>query len=139
MAAGWTCPECERRFGRRNQSHECAPAMSLEEYFSTGPDRERPIFEAVRHHVESLGPVHVEPVSVGIFLKRTRTFAELRPMTRWIALSFTLSHTVDHPRISRTIRGTGSRTFHVVRLHQPEDVDDDVRGWLTEAYFASPT
>jgi hypothetical protein len=113
--------------------------MSLEEYFSTGPDRERPIFEVVRQHVESLGPVHIEPVSVGIFLKRTRTFAELRPMTRWIALSFTLSRTVEHPRISRTIGGSGSRTFHVVRLHEPEDVDDDVRGWLTEAYFASPT
>ncbi|HEX6568262.1 MAG TPA: hypothetical protein VF015_03825, partial [Acidimicrobiales bacterium] len=49
----WTCPECRRRFGRRNQSHECAPAMTLDEYFSTGPERERPIFEAVMAHLES--------------------------------------------------------------------------------------
>ena len=134
----WICPECDRRFGKRNQSHECAPAMSLDAYFTTGPERERPIFEAVRNHVESLGPVHIEPVSVGIFLKRARTFAELRPMVRWVALSFTLSRTVEHPRIARTIRTSGARTFYVVRLRDPVDVDNDVRDWLTQAYLESP-
>ncbi len=135
----WTCPQCHRQFGRRNQSHECAPAMSLEEYFATGPERERPIFEAVRTHVESLGPVHIEPVSVGIFLKRARTFAELRPMVRWVALSFAVSRTLDHPKIARTVRGSGSRTYYVVNLRTAEDVDDDVCDWLSEAYFESPT
>jgi hypothetical protein len=49
--------------------------MSLEEYFSTGPAHERPIFEAVMAHLNTVGPVHVEPVAVGIFLKRAKTFA----------------------------------------------------------------
>ena len=53
--------------------------MTLKEYFSTGPERERPIFEAVLAPSRSLGPVHVEPVSVGIFIKRARSFVELRP------------------------------------------------------------
>jgi hypothetical protein len=61
--------------------------MSLEEYFSTGPAHERPVFDAVMTHVDGLGPVHVEPVSVGIFLKRGRRFAELRPMQKWVAQS----------------------------------------------------
>ena len=95
--APWTCPECARQFGRRNQSHECAPAMTLEAYFSTGPERERPIFEAVMAELEEVGPVHVEPVSVGIFLKRSRTFAELRPMRNWVALWFSLPRTEDDP------------------------------------------
>ena len=75
----WTCPECGRRFGRRGQSHDCAPALSLDEYFSTGPPHERPIFDAVMAHIDTLSGVHVEPVSVGIFFKRGRTFAQLRP------------------------------------------------------------
>ena len=74
----WDCPECGRRFARRGQGHECAPAMSIEEYFATGPERERPIFDAVMAHLDTVGPVHVEPVSVGIFLKRAQTFAQLR-------------------------------------------------------------
>ena len=94
---GWTCPDCRRRFGRRHQSHDCAPALSLEEYFSTGPAHERPIFEVVRAHVETLGPCEVEAVSVGIFFKRSRSFAQLRPMQRWVALSFSLPRVVRHP------------------------------------------
>ena len=134
----WTCPKCRRQFGRKGQSHECSPAMSLEEYFSTGPERERPIFEAVLRHVETLGPVHVEPVSVGIFLKRSRTFAELRPMQRWESLSFGLPRRIVHGRITRTITGSGPGAYHYVRLYGPEDVDGQVCDWLTEAYLASP-
>jgi hypothetical protein len=109
--------------------------MTLEEYFATGPAHERPVFDAVMAHLETLGAVHVEPVSVGIFLKRSRPFAELRPMQRWVALSFALGHTVQHVKIARTMGRSARRVYHVVRLHGPEDVDADVKTWLTEAYL----
>jgi hypothetical protein len=136
MAGEWTCPECARRFARTRQPHECSPAMSLEEYFATGPAFERPIFEAVLAHLESLGPVHVEPVSVGIFIKKNGSFVELRPKTKWVALSFPLPRTVQHPKIARKPIVTPKRTFHFVNLRGPQDVDEDVRDWLTEAYLA---
>jgi hypothetical protein len=135
---GWTCPACRRRFGRRNQSHECAPTMPIEEYFATGPAHERPVFEAVLEHLESIGPVHVEPLSVGIVFKRAKTFAELRPMTRWVALWLPLSTVVDDPRIARRVPVSANRTWYVINLRGPEDVDERVRSWLTEAYLASP-
>lgn len=137
--AGWTCPECRRRFRRAGQSHECSPAMSLDEYFSTGPPHERPVFEAVLRHVSTLGPVHVEPVSVGIFLKRSQTFAELRPKDRWVALSFSLPHAVEHERITRKVVAYHGRYYHVANLRSPDDLDDRLRGWLTTAYLSSPT
>lgn len=134
----WTCPECERRFRRARQSHDCAPAMALEEYFSTGPDHERPIFEAVMRHLDTVGSVHVEPVSVGIFLKRSQTFAELRPKDRWVALSFSLPRKVDHERITRKVVCYHGRYYHVANLRSPEDLDERLRGWLSEAYLNSP-
>ncbi|MGQ0615484.1 MAG: DUF5655 domain-containing protein [Acidimicrobiia bacterium] len=136
--AGWTCPFCERLFRRAGQSHECSPALPLDEYFATGPERERPIFEAVMAHLDTVGPVHVEPLSVGIFLKRAQRFAELRPMTRWVALSFGLPRQVRSSRIARKVIPYGGRFHHVVNLQGPDDVDADVRGWLTEAYFGAP-
>jgi hypothetical protein len=132
--AMWTCPECGRRFGVVRQGHDCAPALSIDEYFSTGPEHERPVFDEVHAHLASLGEVHVEPVSVGIFFKRGRTFAQLRPMTRWVALSFVLSRTVADPRIARKVQSQGSRHHHVVNLRVPADVDEAVRGWLREAF-----
>lgn len=112
--------------------------MSLEEYFSTGPAHERPIFDAVMGHVNGLGAVHVEPVSVGIFLKRARTFAELRPMQRWVALSFSLRRRVQHPTITRKVMQYHGRYFHVANLKSPDDFDDRLRDWITEAYVDAP-
>jgi hypothetical protein len=132
----WICPRCQRQFKRTNQSHECAPAMSLDEYFSTGPERERPIFEAVHGYLETLGPIHVEPVSVGIFLKATGSFVELRPLTKWVAMSFPLPYQLDHSRIARKMSsGRGSTvTYHVVNLREAADLDDTVKAWLAESY-----
>jgi hypothetical protein len=134
----WTCPNCDRRFGRRNQSHDCAPGLTVEEYFATGPDFERPVFEVVRAHLESLGPVLVEPVAVGVFFKKARTFAELRPRTRWVVLSFLLPTMVTDERISRRQRLSATRSYHETKLREPGDVDDQVLSWLTESYLSSP-
>lgn len=108
--------------------------MTLEEYFSTGPPHERPVFDAVLGHVESLGPVHVEPVSVGIFLKNPRKFAELRPMQRWVALSFSLGRPARHPTIVRKVIPYGGRYFHVANVATPDDLDEDLCELLTAAY-----
>jgi len=58
----------------------------------------------------------------------------VRPMVRWVSFSFALRRTVVHPKITRRI-GSGRRVHHIVRLRTPADLDDDVRGWLTESYF----
>ena len=130
----WTCPECNRRFGRRGQGHDCAPGLSLEEYFSTGPPFERPVFEAVRAHLEGVGPVLIEPVSIGIFFKRRRIVVELRPMVRWVAVGFTLHRRLDAARLSRKPNGSGARWWHVVNVRTADEVDDELLAWLTEAY-----
>jgi Domain of unknown function (DUF5655) len=112
--------------------------MSLEEYFSTGPAHERPIFEAVMAHMHQVGPVHVEPVSVGIFLKRARSFAELRSMTKWVALSFSLPRPAGHKLIKRKVVNYNGRYYHVANVARPEELDGDLLGLLTEAYLSSP-
>ena len=132
--SGWECPTCFRHFARTKQSHECAPAMSIDEYFSTGPPFERPIFDAVHTYLRTLGPVHVEPVSVGIFIKKEGSFIELRPMTKWVAMSFPLARAVVHSQISRKPIIAGSRFFHVVNLSEPDQLTDDVKSWLAESY-----
>ena len=114
--------------------------MSLDEYFSTGPPHERPVFEAVMAHLATIGPVHVEPVSVGIFLKRDgRTFTQLRPMIQWVAISFGLRRKVDHPTITRKVIPYHGRYFHIANVRSPSDLDDDLRSLLTEAYLDATT
>jgi hypothetical protein len=130
----WTCPECGRQFRRTRQSHECSPAMTLDEYFATGPPHERPVFEAVMAHLATLGPVHVEPVSVGIFIKRDGSFMELRPMERWVAMSFPLRRRAQHRTIVRKVMQWNGRYYHIANVRQPEDLDDALLDLITESY-----
>jgi hypothetical protein len=131
----WTCPSCQRQFARKGQGHDCAPAMTVEEYFSTGPSFERPIFDAVAAHLATLGEAFLEPVSVGIFVKRDGvSLLQLRPMTKWVALYLFMPRTIHDRRISRKPIVTGRIVFHVVNLRSPDDVDDTVKGWITEAW-----
>ncbi len=136
VQAMWECSECGRRFGRTNQGHECAPAMTIEEYFETGPDFERPIFDAVLSTMKAADPeIWFEPVSVGIFFKRRTVFLSLRPMTKWVAICFQLGHRLDSDRISRMIIENGSRYYyHVVNIKSSDQIDDELAGWLLEAW-----
>ena len=113
---------------------ESLSGMSVEEYFATGPPWERPIYDAVMAHVSTLGPVHPDAVQVGIFLKNPRKFAELRPMTKWVAVSFSLDRTVRSSRIARKVIDTGTRRHHVVNVRSADEVDDELLGWLAESY-----
>ena len=133
----WECPECRRRFGRTNQGHECAPAMAIDEYFETGPAFERPIFDVVRTHLQSLDPdIWFEPVSVGIFFKRRTTFVQLRTMTKWVAVGFSLPVELRSPRLSRKVVHHGRRYFHVVNVSDASQIDEEFASWLVEAWVA---
>jgi hypothetical protein len=135
--ARWTCPACDREFGRVHQSHVCVPGCTVDECFAGRPPVYRFIYDTLMAHVRTLGPVHIDAVGVGVFLKRDRKFAEVRPKARGLSLAVVLPRTVHHPRISRTIRTSDERVAHVIKLLDPGDVDDEVCDWLTEAYLTA--
>jgi hypothetical protein len=112
----------------------CAEAMSLDEYFATALPHEQPVFNAVYDYLGSLGPIHIEPVGVGIFLKKRGSFVELRPKTTWVAMSFPMPRRVRHPRITRKPIETGLAIYHYANLRTPEDLDGDLRDLLAESY-----
>jgi hypothetical protein len=134
----WTCDSCGRQFARSRQSHGCSPALTLDQYFSTGPAFERPIFEAVASHLLPLGDVRVEAVQVGLFFKKARTFVELRPMRDRVRLSMLLSRALEDGRVVKRLGMSGRRFAVYVDLRRPDDVDDQLKQWLTESFLSSP-
>ena len=132
--ARWECPECGREFGNRNQAHVCVPGGSVADCFAGRPPAQRAIYEAVVAHLRALGPVHADAVRVGVFLKSDRKVAEVRPMARALSVNLVLPRTIESARVTRTIRTAADKVVHVIRLTEVGQVDDEVRGWLTEAY-----
>jgi hypothetical protein len=108
--------------------------MSVDDYFSTGPTHERPIFDTVMAHLARAGPVHADVVSVGIFLKNPKKFAELRPKDRWVSVAFTLDRRARHRTITRKVVEYGGRYWHIANVASVDDLDDTLLDLLTEAY-----
>jgi hypothetical protein len=133
----WTCPSCEREFGRANQSHVCVPAGTIDETFAPHRPEWRHIFDAVLTHLEELGPIHTDAVKVGVFLKTERTVAEVRPRARAVDLMLVLPRRIDDERIRRTLPRSADLVVNVVALTDAVEIDDQVRAWLTEAYHAA--
>lgn len=134
----WTCPNCNRVFGKVNQSHlRCEPGMTLGQYLADARPFEQPVFEAVEHRIGHLDGLIIDPIDVGILLKNGPMFAELRPKTRWTALGFSLGRKLDHGRLSRKVVDYGKKFFHVINVEDPEQIDDEIADWLIEAYHVA--
>jgi len=109
--------------------------MPLDDWFADRPAEHRAIYEAVAGHLSTIGPIVVDAADVGILIKHSRTFAELRPKRGGLALSIILSRSLAHPRITRTLRASTNRSAYFVDLQRADDVDEEVRAWLTESYL----
>ncbi len=132
--ARWVCPRCDREFGAARQAHVCAPGITVEELLGRHPDWVGEIYAAIIAHFDDLGPVHEDAVDVGIFLKSDRKLAEFRPRVRSAQLALFLPERRDDPRINRSIPTGADRFAHLIKLTSVDQVDDQLRQWLSEAY-----
>jgi hypothetical protein len=110
------------------------PGNSVAETFAGRPGVQREIYDVIAAHLRALGPLHEDSVKVGVFLLSDRKLAEVRPMARGLSLLLILPYAVAGPRVRRSERLAEGRLMHYVRLTQLSDVDDELLGWLTDAY-----
>lgn len=132
--ARWTCPRCDREFAHPRQAHVCVPGITVAQLLARHPGWMGEAYARVIDHLKSLGPIHEDAVSVGIFLKSDRKVAEFRPRARTVLLWFFLPHRLDDPRIGRIEEVAAGRFGYPLSLTSAAGVDDQLLDWLAEAY-----
>ena len=133
----WVCPTCEREFGVPGQSHDCRPGLSVATLLDRHPPWVAAVYAAVLGHLHGIGPVHEDAVDVGIFLKSDRKLAEFRPLVHSARLGVYLPRRVTDERFRRVVAVGAGRYAHVIALTRSDQVDVQVRDWLSEAYLTS--
>jgi hypothetical protein len=129
----WTCPRCRRAFANRNQTHACG-GWTLDEHLRRATPEVAALVQGFVGLVEALGPVELAPTKTRIGFKARMTFAALMPKRRWLDGHVVLARRREEPRFRR-IDSLGPRSHvHVFRIRTPEELDDEVRDWLREAY-----
>lgn len=105
----------------------------MEAVFAGRPPWQRDAYEALVEPLRQLGDLHEDAVGVGVFLKRQRKLAEIRPMATLLRVSAFLPADVASPVVLRRTP-VGDRVVHFVDLRSAADAEAEVADLLLEAW-----
>lgn len=91
-------------------------------------------YEELLSSLHTLGPFTVEPKKTSIHLVRSSGFAGVHPRKGYLYLNLRLDRALSGSRLARTEQVSKNRWHNEIRLDSPEQVDEELRGWLQEAY-----
>jgi hypothetical protein len=112
----------------------------LEGFFS-GQEAARAIFNAVRRAVAEIGPYELRVSKSQVAFRLSRTFAiawmpaqYLRRKAAPLVLTVSLSYRHPSLRWKEIVQPAPGRFTHHLELYDPAEVDEEVLGWLKEAW-----
>jgi hypothetical protein len=77
--------------------------------------------------------MRVDAVKTSINLIGRAHFGAVQVRKAGLTVGILLARRLEHPRIFRHEEAGGRWVAHRVRINRPEDLDDEVLGWLAEA------
>jgi len=117
--------------------------MTVDEFFA-GQDESRQIFEAVRDTIEDIGPAELRVGRSQISFRRRRAFAwvwrpgqYLRGKSAPLVLTLSFPERDPSPRWKEVVVASPGHFTHHLELYSADDIDDQVRAWLREAWAAA--
>jgi hypothetical protein len=109
--------------------------------FFAGHDDSRRIFDALHRAVEALGETEVRVSKSQVAFRRKQPFAwawrpeqYLGPGRPPLVLTVGLRRRDGSTRWKEVVEPARGRFTHHLELHAPSEVDEQVRGWLREAW-----
>ena len=129
----WTCPKCGHEFVNKNQYHSCK-RYELDDVFGGKPAFVRELFDRLHEMLAKLGPVKLQAYRDKVAFMVNVRFAGATPRRNGLDVGLWLTRRIDHPRFRRIETLHPTAHIHNVRLTHVDDVDDELSGWLSEAY-----
>lgn len=131
----WTCPRCARTFARKDQFHSHETA-DVDAHLVGRPDRLREAFDMM---IGSLPPdVQVEALRSVIVLSAGTTFAYITVQAKRLLVGVFLEQALESPRVVKVDEVSVRKFGSVIDVRGPGDVDDELHGWLRQAYQLCP-
>jgi len=130
----WDCPQCGAKFVNENQWHSCGQAELSDWLDDLGP-RGRALYDRFDELIAACGEYHVSPAKTRIaFMGRVRFAGITRLSDREMRASFALPEKLESPRLLRANEVVPGWWVHEFVVTDPEDLDDEVGGWIRESY-----
>jgi hypothetical protein len=98
------------------------------------------LYRAVEDAVAAIGEAGVRVTKSQVAFRRRKGFAYVWRPGQYLksqvpaVLSIALPHKVTSDRFKEVVHPSAKVWMHHLELTDPAEIDDEVRGWLTEAY-----
>src|ERR1700750_2600440 len=130
----WTCPACGQTFVSPNLPHSCA-GVALDDHFAGSAPAVREAFDALLAAARECGPVTVNATKSRISLQARMRFAAVdAPRRAPLTGHLVLPRARPGPAVTRIESLAPYYHLHRFRLAGPQDIGDDLRPLLAEAY-----
>ncbi len=111
--------------------------LTVEEHFLNKEPHVRPLYEWLLISVRELGDVQEAPKKTSIHLDHHKSFAGVYTRQSYINVRFRLDHPIQDSRILKVEKLSKRRYLMTVKLEDLDEIDDQLMGWLKEAYELS--
>jgi hypothetical protein len=128
-----TCPRCGRAFANRNQSHACG-SWTVDDHLRAASAEVGELYRGFVALVDRCGPVTLAPTKTRIGFKVRMTFAAVSLRRDRLDAHVILARRLEHPRFGDVASFGQSSHQHRFRITSVEELDEQVLGWLREAY-----
>jgi predicted transport protein len=130
----WACPQCQRRFTRKNQRHACGTG-ERSQVLRNRPAALVALYAELEAFVSELGQVEVVARERYVLFRSTRIFADLTVMSDSLRLVIHLPRRAEHVLFEKVVSDR-RQTSHVVKLHDTHELRE-MKPFLREAYQRS--
>ena len=114
--------------------HSCA-RYTVDAFFAGKDVQARELFDAYVSFLRGIGDFVVDPNKTRIAFQNRGRFATVQRVRRdGLVIGFWLKRPVDNARFLRVERIPPNNYVYSLLLRGPEDLDDELRSWLREAY-----
>jgi len=111
--------------------------FSLESHFSGKEPSVRKMYDRLLSALREFGKVIEEPKKTSIHLVNVTAFAGVQTRETYILLNIKANHKIESPRIHKGEQISVRRFHHRVKISKLSEIDNELIGWLHEAYMMS--
>lgn len=128
----WTCPNCNRQFQRKNQSHSCK-IFPLENHFE-GKPAGKALFENLINKLDkNLGIFKIQSLECCIHFDHISTFATAKIFRDKIQIEFSLPLKIIDKRIIKIVQLSRNKYLHFTDIYNSEEIDNELIEWMKQA------
>ena len=114
-----------------------ADTYTVNDHFINKDASVRALYDQLVLLLQTFGPIQEDPKKTSIHLNRKSALAGVETRKDYLLLNIKSNHAIKNPRIVKAEQVSAKRFHHKVRISSPNDLDEELKTWLEEAYILS--